>query len=504
MAQTTLPVTGEEKRTWTLLSTQRAMDLTTLAVLILMLISHYQNQQSVDATLLLAGAATTLLFGSILLGFRIRRHDSATGLLARHAFDEQLTKIISSTKQGNNGCLIMVDLQTEQSHGLSKEDTQIMRLLATSLQDTQVNVRLAGRYAPSMIALLIDDIGHSDAVKAHCSILCSDAKIALINSYPDRQFSLALGACRFKDTDTFSAADPFLQAQQALEHARSQGRSYAVFDAKLERTLRTESNIEEIIRGALTANSVEVHYQPIMDITSEVLVGCEALVRLRDDHDVLMPAERFINIAERRGSIGALGNAVMDKILEDAQRFLSLDGAPFVCINISAGQLDDWDTLSTKLVDLCSTGLKVKLEVSDTTARRLYTLLADLDPKTRRAVSVTLNDYGASVSLRDRLPTHKYETVKINKTRSHEMSTPEGFAIVEALVHMTRTCNKQVVIEGIETPDQLLLALKAGVRQCQGALYAKPMPLDRLIEWVGKSVTYQNDNAQSNSKTGTI
>ncbi|SFP80760.1 sensor c-di-GMP phosphodiesterase, contains CSS-motif sensor and EAL domain [Bradyrhizobium sp. Ghvi] len=276
----------------------------------------------------------------------------------------------------------------------------------------------------------------------------------------------------------------------------------ALFGFLLARSRRLEGPVADLDRG-LAAREFKPYYQPIFELTTDEIRGCEILARwLRQDGSVIPPMN-FIPLAESSGRIQAMTWQILESALSDLKPLLKANKNFKLSLNIVPNHL-----LSTGFVErLRRTVLAAKVS-----ARQIVVEITErdeLDDLARAAAVVSeLRDHGFRVAIDDvgvghsglsRLKGLGANTIKIDKffvdTITVDASTT---MIVEMLVALARDLQMTVVAEGIETEDQRRALIASGVQEGQGYLVAAPLPFMKFSELFEKRRVAQSGEAVGN------
>ena len=276
-------------------------------------------------------------------------------------------------------------------------------------------------------------------------------------------------------------------AGAALRTAKSLGRDrVVVFDDLAARTRRRRLLVEERLRVAVSADALQVAFHPIVRLSDGQVVGAEALARWTDDVlGVVDPAE-FIAVAEETGLVVALGELVLHRTLGEAVRHDLPGRGLYVGCNVSPVQLrvPGFDRLVIEA--LTAHGVPASALVVEVTEA---VLIEEDSPAVRTlrrlatsGITVAIDDFGTGYSalgyLR-RLPAHALK-VDRSLTASLAQDTRDR-AIVAAVVELGRSMGLDVVVEGIETPEDADLVTALGAGFGQGALYGPAVPAAELV-----------------------
>jgi EAL domain-containing protein (putative c-di-GMP-specific phosphodiesterase class I) len=247
------------------------------------------------------------------------------------------------------------------------------------------------------------------------------------------------------------------------------------------------------VPSAVDHEEFQLYYQPLVDLADGALTGVEALVRWRHpDYGLLGPA-RFIDLAERNGSIVPLGRWVLTEACRQAREWASRygDAAPYVSVNVAPRQLVEPGWLAEVSDVLSRSGLPpnmLQLEITERAvlvdesgASDILRILRDM------GVRLTIDDFGtgySSLSYLRRLPVHG---LKIDGSfirglgDSDSADTPDG-KIVESLISMAHALDLSVTAEWVETAAQARRLRTLGCDVGQGHWFGEAIPAHLLEE----------------------
>ncbi len=287
-------------------------------------------------------------------------------------------------------------------------------------------------------------------------------------------------------------------ADAAMHQAKAGGRSRTVvFDSAMHHEATRRLDSEEGLRRALAEGQLRVYYQPIVDIDSGRARGVEALVRWQHPERGLVGPNEFIPIAEETGLIVPLGGWVMHEAMAQVSRWRrELPGCRnlTVSVNLSARQLQSADIGRTVSQAMSGSGLPpraISLEVTEsvvmgegeTAAREVLGRLRGL------GVGVAIDDFGTGYSSLSYLKKLPVTTLKVDRSFTTGLGTSDtnDLAIVNAIIGMAAGLGLEVVVEGVETNEQLLDLRRLGPDGAQGFLWSRPLPPDQMAQWLGQA-----------------
>ena len=238
--------------------------------------------------------------------------------------------------------------------------------------------------------------------------------------------------------------------------------------------------IEIILREAIEADSLEVHFQSQIDITSKKVVAAEALVRLNNQGEYMSPLT-FIPLAEDMGLINKLGYQVLVKSCQAAQHWHQLGFPIKVTVNIAAKQFSNPDFYDEVLTVLEQTKLAsryLELEVTESALMHDFDETKLLLDKFRCAgISIAIDDFGTGYSSLSYLKFFDVNILKIDQSFVFDMlKNKQNLSIVKAIISLAKALDLIIIAEGIETAAHAKALTELGCHIGQGYFYSKPIP----------------------------
>ncbi|TXM70881.1 EAL domain-containing protein [Methylobacterium sp. WL120] len=252
--------------------------------------------------------------------------------------------------------------------------------------------------------------------------------------------------------------------------------------------------LEREIRDGVRAGQFEMHYQPIVRLSSRRLAGFEALMRWRHPHRGMVPPVEFIPVAEASGLISELtafalaeAGRVLPEFMLAAMRNLSwIENQLFMSVNVSGHDLAA-ASFPQLIADLIArTGIepdRLKIEVTESLLMRDPERAAAALAECRQAgLGVAIDDFGTGYSSLSYLSTLPITTLKIDRAFVRTLLTDRtSRRIVQTILRLADDLEIPVVAEGIEQVEEADLLTEMGCALGQGYLFGKPMPLHSAI-----------------------
>lgn len=280
-------------------------------------------------------------------------------------------------------------------------------------------------------------------------------------------------------------------ADQAMYAAKAMGRNcFCHFTPSMQARAQHRLSLGNDLRKALIEQQLEVHFQPIVDLSTGQVSKAEALVRWRHPQRGMISPAEFIPVAEEIGLIVDIGDWVFQqavKALEEWRRLVGHDVQMSVNKSprqfLSASKSIDWIDYMAQhrlppqaLVVEITEGLLL-----DERSAVVESLLAYRDA----GVQVSIDDFGTGYSAMSYLKKFDVDYLKIDQSFIRDITTnPSDLAIAEAVIVMAHKLGMQVVAEGVETMAQRDLLREAGCDFVQGFYYARPMPWPDFLRFI--------------------
>lgn len=326
-------------------------------------------------------------------------------------------------------------------------------------------------------------------------------EMAVIDDAPRTATATAISECilfpvdRQQITERLAGTDPIIRSllEGQLKRYRGalaalQGKTPAPDSVSPSELLGIgKIRLESQLREALAGGHLDLSYQPLLDVGTGHIAGYEALVRWNHpERGPISPVE-FVALAEETSLIVPVGEYVIDTACAAIARLIEAGAnpSPFIAVNVSARQLSHPGLIERIVARVDAAGLprgSLKLEITESQVLD-YTLVAGIIEVCHgHGMRVALDDFGTGYSHLCHLHRLAFDTIKVDQSFSRSMlHDPRAMAIVEAIVQLGRALSAEIVVEGIETGEQLQALRRLGCRYAQGYLIGRPRGLHELL-----------------------
>jgi diguanylate cyclase (GGDEF)-like protein/PAS domain S-box-containing protein len=302
--------------------------------------------------------------------------------------------------------------------------------------------------------------------------------------------TVSIGITLFRGRDV-PIDDLMKRADLAMYQAKGAGRNtLRFFDPHMQATITARSIMENELHMAIINHEFQLHAQPQIDSFGRC-VGVEMLLRWYNPNRGMVSPAEFIPLAEDNGQIVSIGRWVLEEACR-LQRAWQGDPATntlFIAVNVSAKQLRNPDFVGLVHHLIQRTGAnpsRLKLEITESVLLDdVNDVIIRLEALKKIGVSLSLDDFGTGYSSLTYLKRLPLDQVKIDQSFVRDiLIDPNDAAICRAIIVLGENLGLSVIAEGVETAEQWQLLISQGCYQAQGYYFARPMPANKVLEWL--------------------
>ncbi|MDC8773457.1 EAL domain-containing protein [Roseateles albus] len=419
---------------------------------------------------------------------RSANYDALTNLPNRLLLYDRIEHAIAFSKRhGSTFAVLYLDLDNFKiiNDTLGHECGDLLlceaaRRLLTCVRDGDTVARMGG---DEFVLVLSEMQSKNDVDRVAQRAL--DVMSASFNLASREAFvGVSIGASVFPD-DASTRVDLLLQADIAMYKAKDLGRNnYQRYSEQMQARFKWRMSTEVLLRHAIEADELVLHYQPQIDLRSGRIVGAEALIRWESPSLGRISPAQFIPLAEETGLIVPIGRWVIERACRDAASWMrSTEGAHcVVAINLSARQFNEEALMAGITSALSENQLAahhVEFEITESMVMQDPVSASGILKKLRdMGCKVALDDFGTGYSSLAYLRTFPLDCLKIDR------SLVTDVAIVCAVVQMAQAFGFKTLAEGVEDEAVLAVLQDVGCDIVQGYYYARPMPLEEFKSYL--------------------
>ncbi len=433
----------------------------------------------------------------------VASRDPVTGSVNRRGFMERVHRAIARSQRNEEHiALLMIDLDDFKSindtYGHPVGD-QLLQAISARLHERVRQTDTVARLGGDEFVVMVTQLhGPADAGScAHKLLSVFEAPFEIGELRVAVKASVGISLFPFDGTTADNLID---KADAALYQAKHKGKGgYALYDPRQDTAVHAKGRLRDDLARAIEEELIDVHFQPILDTRSGELRGTEALARWEDPLRGWVPPGVFVREAEKCGLIHSLGELVLNRACERILELRKTPSALPLAINVSGKQVNRrgfvdsleealarWEVSPNELeLELTESVLLECSEVTD----RFYARMKAL------GIRLSIDDFGSGYSSLGYLQRIPATRIKIGRqvTGQHLEDPATGVKVMRAIVELGKALEREVVIEGIETPKQWWAARHSGCQLIQGFLVTSPLPFPQYLEWVRRHLQQRSE-----------
>jgi diguanylate cyclase (GGDEF)-like protein len=436
-------------------------------------------------------------------------HDTLTGLPNRLLFSERLDDALKSSP-ADNVAVMLIDLdgfrEVNDTLGHVTGDAILLEV-ASRLRpfsgENSVVARLGGDEFSVLLAAA-DGLSIEAASDRLLSVIKQPfaVKGLLLDIGASMGVAVAPSYGRSRD-----GTNLMRHADVAMYLAKEAGGGVRFYDPSEDRSTLRRLTLATELRRAIEHEALQVWYQPVVQLGTGEVLGCEALLRwTHDQFGPISPVE-FIPVAESAGLIDPLTWWVLDRALDQLKSWRELLPALGVAVNLSArsltsGHVPDRVDAALHRANMQPSALTLELTESNmwtdlVASQRTMFNLKEL------GVSLSIDDYGTGFSSLTRLKDLPFKELKIDRSFVTGMINDRGDeAIVRSTIELGRSLGRHVTAEGVEDQATLHRLTSLGCHAAQGYYLARPLPAQDCEAWLSSFVRWPSSVVPANGRNG--
>lgn len=423
----------------------------------------------------------------------LARYDELTALPNRVNFRDEIERLLAISHDGERlSALLFVDLdqfkQVNDTLGHPCGD-QLLCAVADRLREMLRPEDFVARFGGDEFVVFQQNISSSE----DAATLARRIVERLSERYKIDNHLVEIGASvgiAMTSPAGISADTLLKNADMALYRAKADGRgTFCFFRDEMAQTVEARRILELDLRKALASEEFELFYQPLVNLKSGKIATCEALLRWNHPVRGTVSPIDIIPVAEDMGLIVDLGRWILRKACMECMKWP--EGVS-VAVNFSPQQFHQRDVLSEVRYALEVSGLpahRLEIEITESSLLRNTQLTHDvLSQLSSLGVRISLDDFGTGYSSLSYLHNFPLQKVKIDRSFLEGIDTDRPLTLLRGVARLSADLGMSVVVEGIETNEQLeLISADGTVTEAQGYLFSRPVPAVRVLQLLNAS-----------------
>ncbi|WP_407156675.1 putative bifunctional diguanylate cyclase/phosphodiesterase [Bradyrhizobium sp. STM 3557] len=422
----------------------------------------------------------------------LARYDELTALPNRVSFRDEIERLLTRPQpDGELSALLFVDLdqfkQVNDTLGHPCGD-QLLCAVADRLREMLRPEDFVARFGGDEFVVFQRGIRSND----DAATLARRIVDRLSERYKIDNHLVEIGASvGIALTAPGISADTLLKnADMALYRAKADGRgTFCFFRDELAQTVEARRILELDLRKALANEEFELFYQPLVNLKSGKISTCEALLRWNHPVRGTVSPVDIIPVAEDMGLIVDLGRWILRRACLECMKWPE---GVCVAVNFSPQQFHQRDVLSEVRYALEVSGLpphRLEIEITESSLLRNTQLTHDVLSQLHAiGVRISLDDFGTGYSSLSYLHNFPLQKVKIDRSFLEGIDSDRPLTLLRGVARLSADLGMSVVVEGIETNEQLeLISVDGTVSEAQGYLFSRPVPAVRIRQLLNAS-----------------
>jgi diguanylate cyclase (GGDEF)-like protein/PAS domain S-box-containing protein len=417
-------------------------------------------------------------------------YDMLTKLPNRYLFMDRLRRaLLRAKRDGSSVGLLFIDLdefkKINDTLGHAAGD-EALRHAAARISQTLREADTAARLGGDEFAIILPEIQNGLDVEGIAQRILAAIAVPLEVHKEEVVLTASIGIALYP-ADSDNDEDLLRDSDVAMYRCKQDGgNSLKFFTEEMNESAARRLQVETQLWKALELGELELYYQPIVALPEARWVGVEALLRWDNSLlGVVSPAE-FIPIAERSGLIVPIGAWVLETACRQVKAWHDADWPALrVAVNLSPREVDRGDAVNSIRNALERSGLPAEYLEIEVTERvllddveRIATTFAEIK---QLGVRLCIDDFGTGYSSLSYLQSFPFDVLKIDRAFvSGAVGHEDGVSLLRAINSMAESLHLEVVAEGVETREQMVLLSELGCGFAQGYYFCRPMSAERL------------------------
>jgi diguanylate cyclase (GGDEF)-like protein/PAS domain S-box-containing protein len=425
----------------------------------------------------------------------IAHYDALTSLPNRVLLADRLRQgMAHEQRRGKKLAVVFLDLDgfkaVNDTHGHKAGDQLLVSLTSRMKADLREGDTLARLGGDEFVAVLGDLEDIKDSVPLLKRLLTAASQPVMVGGSLVN-VSASLGVTCYPQSQDVEADQLLRQADQAMYQAKLAGKNrYSFFDAEQDSGIRSHFQSVERIRQGLIEHEFVLYYQPKVNMRTGVVVGVEALIRWHHPETGWLLPGQFLPTIENTPLAISLGEWVIETALAQMQRWQDQGLHLPVSVNVGARQLQQSNFVN-RLQQILATHPAVspanlEIEILETSALEDLSRVSRVIEECRAfGVMFAMDDFGTGYSSLTYLRRLRVSLLKIDQSFVRDMlDDTEDLTILRGVIGLAKSFRRDAIAEGVETIAHGSMLLQLGCELGQGYGIARPMPAERIPEWL--------------------
>ncbi|XZE35442.1 putative bifunctional diguanylate cyclase/phosphodiesterase [Pirellulaceae bacterium SH501] len=412
--------------------------------------------------------------------------DALTGLTNRYQFQERLNELVNQAVSTDTPMVLFLidmdgfkEINDTLGHSIGDEALIVIaERLSNAFGDRAEVARLGGDEFCILKSGMTDPLEAEEMAKKICLILSQRQKLG------DREFPLggSVGYC-FSPLHAKTAKETLAFADTAMFHAKEHRLGYACYAPEMTERLVEYRTVQEKLSLALDKNEFFLVYQPQVSLESKEVIGVEALIRWRNEGEIVPPI-RFIHLLERSREILPVGAWIIRESCRQLAEWNEMGFRVKISVNVSALQFNDenfYDCIVDSIAQFKIDPAQLDFEITEgLLIDDVPSAVAKLNQIKDLGASLSIDDFGTGYSSLAYLRQFPVDRLKIDRTFVKNIPDNDDGMIASSIITLAKALGMSVLAEGVETVEQLNFLKYHDCDEYQGYYFSRPVSAEEV------------------------
>lgn len=422
-------------------------------------------------------------------------HDSLTNLPNRRSFMDQFrSEVMDLTLSKSKLSVFYIDLdnfkQINDQWGHDAGDL-VLKEAAKRIQSVIRPTDIAARFGGDEFVVMLKDVEDEEDVITIVQRMMNQFQNPIKEAGQEFTLSCSIGVAHYPD-HAESPEDLIKNADTALYYVKDRGKNdFMIFNPIMEEQSLERRLLENALRQGINEQQFYLEYQPKINMSTNELIGMEALVRWNHPDLGIISPGKFIPLAEETGLIVPLGEWILRESCRQTSSWQEHGYPPLsLSVNVSVRQLEDLNFVEKVKTILHETGIDPKwleFEITESVLANIKSTVSILMEIRNLGIHISVDDFGTGYSSLSYIKEFPIDTLKIDQSFVKDIHmNKESKEIAKAIINLANSIGLNVIAEGIELKEHVDELSKDGLILGQGYYFSRPLKVGAFEDFMMK------------------
>ena len=425
--------------------------------------------------------------------YQLAFHDPLTNLLNRRSFMNQFrSEIMERTLTRSKLSVLFIDLDhfklINDQWGHDTGDL-VLKEAAKRIQSVIRPTDMVARFGGDEFVVILKDVENEEDAITVAERLLTQFQKPINQTGQDYALTCSIGIAHYPSHGE-APEDLIKNADTALYYVKERSKNdFKVFDQCMEHQSLERRILENALRKGIKEEQFYIEYQPKINMSTNELIGMEALVRWNHPDLGIISPGKFIPLAEETGLIVPLGEWILRESCRQTSSWQDQGFPPLqLSVNVSVRQLEDSHFVDKVRDIMNETGLEpewLELEITESILANIKSTISILKEIQKLGIHISVDDFGTGYSSLSYIKEFPIDTLKIDQSFIKDIHlNKESKEIVKAIIHLAKSIGLNVIAEGIELKEHADELSKDGYILGQGYYFSRPLKVGAFEDYM--------------------